>query len=211
MNKLKEFLSELKDKASILIGILAVLSVVGCYVLYNSRELAFPDRYYGIPVISTEYPSIDISIDQVLDDGRYLYVLYHHSNGIIQVYDMDGSYQHTLFFYCHTKGGFSMVAAGRAIYVQDMRENVYVFEEGKFISFLEKEAAERELSHIDFRTCTSSPNYEIRENSIWRTINGSQVCIVGEPKRNVAVSVWSISTACVIFTAFISHLRQSKQ
>ena len=94
-----------KTETSVICAVLAALMLA--YYLYStSSHNAYPEAAYGKPAVSTEYPQMDISMEQVVEAGQYLYVLHHHSNGIVQVYDLGGTYLHTLFFYCHGKGGF---------------------------------------------------------------------------------------------------------
>ena len=131
--------------------------------------------------------------------GQYLYVLHHHSNGIVQVYDLSGTYQHTLFFYCHEKGGFSLAADDQFVYVQDMRNHVYLLMDGAFISFLERAEAEQQLNDIDFRSGASSAGYEIRSNGVWRISESSEQCIIefAVPNRYLAKS--SLIVICAGF------------
>lgn len=157
--------------------LLVALLLVGS-LNYSSPHSAYPEAYYSKPVVSKEYPQINLSIEQVVEVGQYLYVLHHHSNGIVQVYDLSGTYQHTLFFYCHEKGGFYLAADDQFVYVQDMRNNVYVLTDGAFISFLERAEAEQQLQDIDFRSGASSAGYEIRSNGVWRITESSEQCII---------------------------------
>ena len=176
-----------KTETYVVSVLLVALLFVG-YLNYSSPRSAYPEAYYGKPVVSQEYPQINLSIEQVVEVGQYLYVLHHHSNGIVQVYDLSGTYQHTLFFYCHEKGGFSLAADDQFVYVQDMRNHVYVLMDGAFISFLERAEAERQLNDIDFRSGASSAGYEIRSNGVWRISESSEQCIIESavPNRYLA-------------------------
>ena len=92
-----------KKAETYVVSVLLVTLLFVGYLHYSSPRSAYPEAYYGKPVVSQEYPQINLSIEQVVEVGQYLYVLHHHSNGIVQVYDLSGTYQHTLFFYCHEK------------------------------------------------------------------------------------------------------------
>ena len=178
--------------------LLVALLFVG-YLNYSSPHSAYPEAYYGKPVVSKEYPQINLSIEQVVEAGQYLYVLHHHSNGIVQVYDLSGTYQHTLFFYCHEKGGFSLAADDQFVYVQDMRNHVYVLTDGAFISFLERAEAERQLNDIDFRSGASSEGYEIRSNGVWRTTESGEQCIIESAVTNRYLAEFFLVVICAGF------------
>ena len=166
-----------KTETIVICAVLAALMLA--YYLYSTNSYnTYPEAAYGKPAVSTEYPQMDISMEQIVEAGQYLYVLHHHSNGIVQVYDLSGTYLHTLFFYCHGKGGFSLAADGQYVYVQDMRNNVYILADGEFESFLEKAEAEQRLQDIDFRSGASSANYEIRFDGIWRMEETGEQCII---------------------------------
>lgn len=172
-----------RTETIIICAVLAALMLA--YYLYStSSHNAYPETAYGKPTASTEYPKMDISMEQIVEAGQYLYVLHHHSNGIVQVYDLSGTYLHTLFFYCHGKGGFFLAADGQYVYVQDMRNNVYILTGGEFDSFLEKADAEQQLQDIDFHSGASSANYEIRSDGIWRVEETGEQCIIESSANN---------------------------
>lgn len=203
---MKHLASAIFSKKQIpLILCLAVLLGVSYFNYRNTVPMIFPERTYGQPVISTDFPELDISIEQVLQDNRYIYVLLHHSNGIVQVYDLEGNYQFSLFFYCHGHGGFSLALADNTLYVQDMRENVYVFTNGIFQRFVEAADAQMEFTELDFKSRDSSANYEIRENSVWRISEKEDVCIVGAYAQPAISTNYLLWAAC--FVLFVSLLR----
>lgn len=136
-----------------------------------------PKRLYGVPVISTEYPNLQYSgIDQVVDDGHRMYIMYSSNNGIVQVCDMQGTYLHTLFFRCDLNGGFFLATKEDTLYVEDMSGAVYRFYGGSFDRFLEREDARAQWGHIDFRS--PSDNYELRGSELWRISPNEEVCVI---------------------------------
>ena len=211
MKRIKETITKIKNSNTLRVCFLVILLMFTYFEYHTSAHNSFPERYYGRPVVSTDYPEIDISIDQVLHDGKYMYILYHHSNGIVQVCDLDGVYQYTLFFYCHMNGGFSLAIDGDMLYVQDMRENVYVFLNGLFERFVKKEEVVSELGNIDFKTPMSSTDYEIRENSVWKVAEGNEICVVGMPKPNTGLSMLLTAVTCLVLVfVVIRHTTQRK-
>ena len=207
MKLAKRMLSLFKKPEPIIFCVLMVALMLAYYVYCNSPPQTFPEASYGKPIASTEYPQIDISIEQVVEGGQYLYVLLHHSNGIVQVYDLCGAYQHTLFFYCHTKGGFSLATDGNNIYVQDKRANVYVLHNGEFDYFLEENEAKDRLGDMDFRSRTSSAHYEIRANAIWRVAEDGEWCIIESFASNDYSAGGLLLMACITFIIVILYQR----
>ena len=197
-------------KQILLILCLAVL-FGGSYFNYcNTVPKAFPERQYAMPVVSTEFPRLNISIEQVLQDDRYIYVLLHHSNGVVQVYDLEGDYQFSLFFYCHGHGGFSLALADNTLYVQDMRENVYVLKNGEFQCFVEAVDARSVFSELDFKSRDTSSDFEIRSSSVWRISGEEAVCVVGEPEQAAITATQLIFTACLILLVVFLGIRTRK-
>ena len=194
----------IKAETIVICAVLAALMLA--YYLYStSSHNAYPEAAYGKPAVSTEYPKMDISMEQVVEAGQYLYVLHHHSNGIVQVYDLGGTYLHTLFFYCHGKGGFSLAADGQYVYVQDMCNNAYILTGGEFDSFLEKADAEQRLQDIDFRSGASSANYEIRFNGIWRMEETGEQCIIESSANDRRTADSLFLLVCVAFAVIILY------
>ena len=199
----------MSEKLRSALVIIAIVLLMALYLVLNHNQTDYPERYYASPVVSTDYPNIDMNIEQVVDDGSYIYVLHHHSNGIVQVYDLDGNYQHTLFFYCHMNGGFSLAVEDNILYVQDMRQNVYVFREGEFCDFLTKREAEIELSNVRFRSGESSDGYTIRSQSVWKEINGEPVLIIGTPDQDKVLDTTGLlMLGCVVILAIMIRKRR---
>lgn len=160
-----------------------------------------PDRLYGKPVISTDSPEIS-SMEAVVDDGQRLYVLYTHLNGIIQVYDLNGNYQHTLYFYCHQHGGFSIAAEETTVYVKDMDGNLYIFEDGEFQSFVYEKHIQGLLDSVDFSK--QSEDYVIREDGLYKKTESVEQCIVSLEnqktiKQTKNVYMWIAALAAIFF------------
>lgn len=191
--------SILRKTDTIVICVLVVALMLAYYLYSTSPHRSYPEAYYGKPVVSKEYPQINLSMEQVVEAGQYLYVLHHHSNGIVQIYDLDGTYQHTLFFYCHGKGGFSLAADGQYVYVQDMRNNVYILVCGDFDSFMERAEVEQQLRDIDFRSGASAANYEIRSNGVWRIKETGESCIIESSAADRHHAESFLIVVCVAF------------
>lgn len=145
-------------------------------IAFLQEEL--PKKTYGPPQIITEYVSFNHKpIEQIVDDGQYMYVLADNHNGYIQVYTLDGEYQHTLSFYRPSiNGTFNMVVDSDMLYVFDMHKNLYVFKQGDFISYIKNTEASQPSIETNFNN--ASDRYEIRFGSIWRVDQEKPECVV---------------------------------
>ena len=138
------------------------------------------NRLFGFPEISETYsPMISCSIDQIVEDDRYIYVLFGEHKGNVQVFDLDGVYQYTAYFYTHMNGAFRLAVDNHALYVRDEHHNVYILQNGAFVSFVAKENAADFLEMLNFDA--SSENYEVRLGSIWKVNGEEKECVVERP------------------------------
>lgn len=178
-----------RDKNLLMMGLLVLMLIIS--LISNTNK--YPDAYWGVPVVSENYPDLHArNIEQVLSDEEYLYILPHHSNGIIQVCNLDGEYAYTLFFYENLNGHFSMTMEHGVLYVRDMRGNVYTFRHGVFDRFVKESDVQQQFSHIDLLSNKSSTGYEIRSNSIWKSTTSGEICIVETQKS------YSLSTPLIV-------------
>ena len=164
--------------------VVLVILLLGIVFMVIFRPLddtkGFPHQKYGEPVIfSRESNMPHTSIDQIVEDGERLYILFDKFDGIVQVYDPDGNYQQTMSFYAHRNGAFSIAAEGDWFYVRDENHNLYTFRNGVFISFTERESAAGLTRDIDFEA--NSPNYAVRRGSVWKLTGGEAVCVIRRP------------------------------
>ena len=180
---LYNFSQFLQSKKIVIVSIVVVLAALIILVSYSNPNSigALPEAYYGKPAISTDHPIINKRIEQVLDDGQRMYILYDTNDGIVQVCDTNGAYQYTLVFYSNLNGAFTIATENQTLYVQDMRENVYIFESGEFEKFLEREEAKTQLKHIRFDPSNVSDKYEVRSGSIWKVSDAEEMCVVEGP------------------------------
>lgn len=169
-----------------------------------------PKGGYGRPAVSKEYSNLHPGIWQVLDDGFRMYVLSSSGERFIQVYDMEGNYEKTLFFQSLSANGkFFIATKENILYVMDEDGNVYIFQGGEFIRFLKDSDAEKELSHIDFRIRDSSGGYIVKNRSVWRISEPENICIIeGETEighlTNFSLAVFS-ALACICITMYLKR------
>ena len=72
----KRALSIFKKTETIVICAVLAALMLAYYLYSTSSRNAYPEAAYGKPAVSTEYPKMDISMEQVVEAGQYLYVLY---------------------------------------------------------------------------------------------------------------------------------------
>lgn len=173
-----------KMPLSKLIPLVLFLCIMAWYPRMNPLKDA-PQGGYGHPAISDDYPDLDQNqkINQVLDDGSRIYTLSWYGKRLVQVYDMDGNYEKTLFFQSMSNNGQFVIATEEdTLYVQDEKRNVYVFHDGEFVEFLKEDEARKELKHINFNDSHSKSGYIVKNHSVWRVAESGNICIIeGKP------------------------------
>lgn len=169
-----------------------------------------PQGGYGRPATSDEYPDLDFGIWQVMDDGDRVYVLFSSHSRIIQVYNMEGIYEKTLFFQRQSNNGKFFIATEEGtLYVKDEAGNVYVFYDGEYIRFVRKSEAAKTFSHINFRIMDSSGSYIVKGRSVWRVSEPNNVCIIegkAELTRFAELSLAVLSgLVCICITRYLER------
>ena len=169
-----------RDRNRVIIIVLILL--ISIHVI----SLALDDGEYptakicGKPVIWAEYHDFSkFSIDQILSDDEYIYVLYGEHEGFLQVFDLQGVYQYSASFYKHLNGAFSMALEAGTLYVRDCVHNLYIIQDGKFQDFREREEASSLLEKLNFGL--QSRTYRVRLGSIWRISGAEEYCIIRRP------------------------------
>lgn len=166
----------------------ALCALIVCLaVMYRSAREAerYPQPYYGIPAVWTaESEPEGYAIHQIADDGTFLYILSDEHNGVVLVFDRDGTYLRTMAFFAHLNGAFHIAAEADTLYVQDKQQNLYIFRAGQFGEFLNRPDASAILEGLDFEA--DHPDYEIRDGSVWRIADGEETCVLHRPKSTAA-------------------------
>ena len=138
-----------------------------------------PEAGYGHPALSYGYPDLDIGILQVMDDGSRIYVLSSSGNRIVQIYDMGGKYEKTVFFQRMSNNGmFTIATEKNTLFVRDEKRNVYIFSGGEFDRFLKEDEVQKELRHIAFQSGISQSGYVVKNGSVWRVSELESVCVI---------------------------------
>lgn len=181
-----------------------LLFLMLCILIINAvaseREHARePVRFSSKPVYSTDFGDRKPrTIDQIMEAGDYLYVLPSHYDGFVQVYDLQGSYQHSLFFLEANNGAFMMAYEDGLLYVQDQRGNVFVFRGNEFLEYVPRKLARDRFSHIKLEWESSTPGYVIRGTDLWRVSEDREELVMADFVRFDA----SFAVACI--TAIVS-------
>ena len=158
-----------------------------------------PVRFSNRPVFSTEFGDRKpYAVDQIIEAGEFLYVLPDDTNGFVQVYDLKGSYQHSLFFLEETKGAFRMEAKEDTFYFRNQSGDVFVFQNGEFLEYVPSKLARERFADIDFERQDSSPGYVIRGTDLWRVSEDREELVMADFVRFDA----SFAVACI--TAIVS-------
>lgn len=169
------------EKTTLALIAVFLLLCFSIYTTANNRNTAgLPEsvpRRVGFPNITKTYSELEqYSIDQIVDDNDYIYVLYGEHEGNVQVFNHSGEYQYSAFFATHLNGAFSIAAKDGCLYVCDEYRNLYILKNGELQSFYQSESAKEILKIIDFNV--SSAKYKVRFGSIWRVEGNDAVCIV---------------------------------
>lgn len=152
---------------------------------WNDDTKDLPDAIWGTPVqFKDNSVMANSNIEQVVSDGKYVYVLYTSRTGVVQIYDYDGEYLYSMRLYAHSNGAFKMAIADDTLYIEDYHADIYVFKNGDFLQFLRNDAADairHQISYSAFEKNTEG--YEIINGSVWRIKGESRTCIVNRPAQ----------------------------
>ena len=175
-------LSVIKNIGVVILMIGVVLSMM--FKLDDDTK-GLPDAVWGKPVVFEDDSVMPNSgVEQVVSDGERVYVLYTSRNGVVQVYDYNGTYLYSMRLYAHMNGAFSMAVDGNMLYIKDYHGDIYAFRNGEFTDFLKNDAADaikKEIPHSTFEKNTEG--YEVRSGSVWRIEGAIQTCIVNRPAQ----------------------------
>lgn len=176
-----------------LLLVLLLLSIVSG----SAKDEDLTPKIVGVPLVYEDASALNHEpIEQIVDDGQYLYLLFGFHDGIVQIYDTNGNYQKTIAFYSHQNGAFRIAVANGLFYVRDKRGNLYLFNNGEFDHFFGYQENEWLRKSIDFDA--TSTDYVVKMESVWR-INGEEdICVVERPitallnQRNQFMIVWGV-------------------
>lgn len=193
-----------------------ILLALYCVISGELNRAKEPQRRYFEPVSSDEFGEERFnSISQIVEAGDNLYILPNNHNGFIQVYDLTGSYRHSLFFTESMNGVFTMACEDGLFYVQDQTGNVYVFLNGEFQEYVKRETAMTRFAHIGFVWRGSSREYQFRGKDLWRIAGGQETLVIPDllsfdtQSATVALKVLLILGACWLLAEFLKGRRTS--
>lgn len=185
----------------VLIAVVLIAVLLGAMYIDAKRSEDIPKPLYGVPAISERLLYTSTSgIAQVLNDDQYLYVLFDEHEGIVLIYDLETVFQQSISFYKHMNGAFRIAVADDKFLVRDKRQNLYIFGNGEFESFLTAEEAQSILETTDFEA--SSNHYEVRSGSVWKVTPGEEQCVIQRPAAS-AYNRSSITALGAILIVFV--------
>ncbi len=159
-----------------MIAIAVLLCVIIVKTSTGNISKQLPEPLFGQPTVITEQLNIDKNIiKMIVDDGTYMYVL-TDADGYVLVYDLNGEYRHTLSFLKHMNGAFRLAQRDNRVYVCDVKNNLYVFEQGEFTDFILNEKGDELRKSLDFYAF--SQRYELRGPSVWRIDTDPDMCVI---------------------------------
>ena len=159
-----------------IIAIAILLCVILIKIFTGNVSPKLPDPVFGQPTVITEQLNIEKNIiKMIVDDGTYMYVL-TDADGYVLVFDLNGEYRHTLSFLKHMNGAFRLAQKDNRVYVCDMQNNFYVFEQGEFTDFILNEKGDELRKNLDFHAF--SQRYELRGPSVWRIDTDPDLCVI---------------------------------
>lgn len=148
-----------------------------CLIYAITYPGSLPKLSYGTPTVQTEPVDLDrCKFLQIVDDGSYMYVLSNRPCECVLVFDLDGNYQCTYYFYNEFKGILQLAADNGQLFVADAKKNVYIFENNEYVSFLSAEDASHILSEYEFGK--THKVYEIKFVSLWRHTSDGLECVI---------------------------------
>ena len=173
-------------KLKYILAVVAAILVCLGWMYISAREAEEkPQAYQGVPAEYSGGSNMDgYVIHQFVDDGTFLYILFDEHNGIVNVYDLEGRYQRTLAFYAHLNGAFRIAAEQDAFYVRDKECGLYVFRNGQFEEYLNRNEIPVSLTQLNFDR--NAADYEIRDGSVWRVADEEETCVLSRPKASAA-------------------------
>ena len=183
-----------------LIGILLLVCIVlFVFAFKKEAESVTPVGVYGKPAVFVENnPLKKFTISQVADDSKYLYLL-DELNGVLLVFDLQGTYKHTISFYDTLNGAFRMSINQDILYVEDTQGNLYILHFGEFERFVKK--SDRAIyDEVDFEQTSS--NYEILLDGVYKKAADEDICIIRKPLDSLTYSKgWNL---ILLFCSFIT-------
>ena len=172
---------------SVLKNVVVIILIIGiaCGLLFRPTDdtKGFPDAIWGQPVqFENDSVMLYSSIEQVVSDGKRVYVLYTSRKGIIQVFDPNGNYLYSWRIFPHINGAFKMAVSDNVLYVRDYHADIYVFKEGIFVEFLTDNAADAISKEVQYSTFEeNTAGYEIKNGAVWYVDGETKKCIVNRP------------------------------
>lgn len=138
-------------------------------------------------------------IDTLVEFEDRIYILPNSGQGFVQVYDLLGTYQYSMFFLEHRNGGFFLGTDGEYLYVKDKRSNVFVFQNGQFLRYEKREHAEKRPAGL----WQSTPGYEIRGRDLWRVSDDREALIIENLTASAAEDYDSIVLRYILPTGLL--------
>ena len=193
---------------------LVIALMIAGPVLSDMERSREPVRFASKPVSSAEFGDRRFQfVDQIVEAGEYLYILPDEQEGFIQVYDLKGVYQHSLFFTEISNGVFVMAYEDGLFYVQNQTGDVYVFRDEEFREYVKRTTAKEQFAHIGFVWQGSTPGYKFRGNDLWRISDENEMLLIPDLvtfDTQAAVIVLSVLLCLGVFWKVVSYLKRRR-
>lgn len=180
------------------------------HVLFSIYHSTYPEdprvRTLGKPIVEYQYSALSTSsIDQIVDDGRNVYVLYGEHDGNVQVFTVDGEYCYSAYFYSHMNGAFKIATQDGKLYVKDERSNLYIMKDGVCEAFIPKTEANHLQVQIGFDE--SSDSFFVRMGSVWRDNGDKAVCVIKRPLYSALYQGNFLFFAAILICVVVGWIR----
>ena len=210
--KFKGFLNKKNIKLSNCILVLLIICILVTQlinILHANHKGKLPQPSYGKPVLIETYLNFNNKpISQIVDDGSYMYVLADSHNGYVQVYDLNGQYHKTISLQRQSiSGAFSIACQDGILYIRDDNHNIYTFEHGDYLEFIEDENVSGKLNHIQFDG--KSNRFMVRFGSIWRMDTPTPICLVKRPFYSI-IYQYSLDTVLIVLGVILLLITNRK-
>jgi len=176
----------------LLIYVVLISLVVVTLIIKNGDTAESPTALLGAPVVFVDPTPKDFrGCDQIVNDDHNIYLLQNNHEGRIDIYDTASQYVKSIMIYKHLNGVFRIAIQEDKLYICDKERNLYLFENGLFVSYFPKYKNEALRTNIDFDA--NSTTYYHKNGSLWKdSANGPECIIEGTVSTAENIIYWVV-------------------
>lgn len=194
--------------------ILLCTFLIGCSFILDIISMIRPAELAahaeGTPTIAVRKTELLCTgISQVVADDDRIYVLFGDYS-VVQVYTTDGQYLYSVSVYNHSNGRTHIAAKDGCLYIQDKHDNIYVFSDGVFSKYLDKQEAASLEKTLNFDA--SDPDYTTKKGSLWRVSDSR--CVLKRPDWLIVYQGslnWRIKIFLAILIGYLLYFPKPKK